>query len=289
MTIRDVLVLGKKHLKKTGIQNPNLDAEILLSHVLGIDRSKLFVLIDEELTKESRKDYERLINLRCDFIPVSYIIGSKEFYGLDFFIEPGALIPRPETEFVVDKSLKFIKNIDSPKIADICCGSGAISVAIAVNNRHSKIFASDISDRAEKLTNKNSQYHKVKDRIEFLKGNLFYPFKKHNIKNLDVIVSNPPYIPTKKLINLPEDVKSEPKIALDGGCDGLNFYRKIINNAPVFLKSYGGIILEIGWNQAIYVKSMLEIAGFSNIEIIKDYAGFDRVISGIFIDEDITN
>lgn len=287
MTIRDALFLGKRHLKKRGIQNPNLDAEVLLSHILCIDRSKLFVLIDERLTQEIEKEYERLLNLRCDFVPVSYITGLREFYGLDFFVEPGVLIPRPETEFVVDKCLEFIENINSPKIADICCGSGAISVAIAVNNRHSEIFASDISDKAEKLTNKNSQYHKVKDRIEFLKGNLFYPFKKYNLNNFDVIVSNPPYIPTEKLTKLPEDVKKEPKIALDGGSDGLDFYHKIINYAPQYLKSYGGIILEIGWDQAIHVKPMLESAGFSNIEIIKDYAGFDRVISAMLINDNI--
>lgn len=280
MVIRNVLIEGKRCLKKHGIPNSNLDAEILMGYVLGIDRSKLFVVIDEKLSKENYIKYKKLINLRSSFVPISYITGKKEFYGLDFFVEPGVLIPRPETEFVVDRCLEFIKNIKAPKVADICGGSGAISVAVATFNKNSIVFTSDISDVAGKLTCKNSKYHKVQERVIFLKGNLFEPFEKANLNNFDLIVSNPPYIPTKDLGKLPRDVKKEPRIALDGGTDGLDFYRKIIDGAPKYLRSYGGLILEVGWNQAYCIKCMLKRAGFTNIEVTKDYAGFDRVVSG---------
>lgn len=281
MIIRDVLIEGKRCLEKCDISNPNLDAEVLMCYLLGIDRSRLFVVIDERISKKDYIKYKKLIDLRSKFVPISYITGKKEFYGLNFFVEPGVLIPRPETEFVVDKCLDFIKKRKSPKVADICCGSGVISVTVAVFNRSTKVFASDISDLAGKLTCKNSKYHNVEERVVFLKGNLFEPYEEANLNNFDIIVSNPPYIATKDLEKLPRDVKEEPKIALDGGIDGLDFYRKIIYDAPKYLKPFGCLVLEIGWNQALQVKDMLKKAGFGDVEVTKDYAGFDRVVSGV--------
>lgn len=280
MTVREALLLGKRCLKNANIPAWHLDAELILSHILEVSRLELIVYHERTVSKEEFKLFWRFLKLRADHVPVAYIVGHKEFYGLDLAVEPGILIPRPETEFLVEKSLAIIAKMDKPRIADICCGSGAIAVAIAVNNKKVKVFASDISPLAQKLTEKNSKAHNVEDRVIFLKGNLFSPFARKNISNLDLIVSNPPYIPKAQLDYLPKDVKKEPKLALDGGEDGLNFYRIISKKAAIYLKPGGHLILEIGWNQARDVKKLLEQEDFMGIEIMKDYAGFDRVVLG---------
>ena len=219
---------------------------------------------------------------RCQFVPIAYIIGRKEFYGLNFYVKKGVLIPRPETEFVVEEALKAASKISNPLIADLCSGSGAISVAIAVNSPKATVYATEISDIACEVARKNIFAHGVQDRVLLFQGDLWAPIEEREIRGLDIIVSNPPYIPSKDLKNLPNDVKNEPQLALDGGTDGLEFYRRIISRAHEFLKAGGSIILEIGWNQALEVKTLMEKEGFKDIQVVKDYAGFDRVVTGIF-------
>jgi release factor glutamine methyltransferase len=274
--------LGRKKLRKVGIPNPSLDAELILSHILAIDRFKLLVDDEIKLTQEQLNNYKDLLQQRCKFIPVAYITGRKEFYGLDFYIKPGVLIPRPETEFVVDEALKAIATNKNPLIADLCCGSGAISVALAFNNKRAKVYASDISDVACEVARINVNLFGLENRVFLLFGDLWSPFKERNIRGFDVVVSNPPYIPEHELNKLPNDVKNEPQVALNGGVDGLDFYRKIVTDVSEFLKPGGTIIFEIGWDQGAKVKALLKDTGFCNVNIVKDYAGFDRVVTGIY-------
>ncbi|NLZ53512.1 MAG: peptide chain release factor N(5)-glutamine methyltransferase [Thermoanaerobacteraceae bacterium] len=282
MNVREALNMGRKQLYEAGVASPALDSQLILSHVLGTDRIKLFVYDEINLTKKQQERYEILLAKRCRFVPIAYIIGRKEFYGLNFYIKRGVLIPRPETEFVVEEALNTAGTITNPVIADLCCGSGAISVAIAVNNKKAKVYAIEISDVACEVARRNINAHDVQDRVLLLKGDLWMPLEQSKIKELDIIVSNPPYIPTQELKSLPNDVKNEPQLALDGGSDGLEFYRRIIPRAPEFLKKPGGrIIFEIGWDQASDVKDILEKSGFKQIKVRKDYADFDRVITGV--------
>ena len=276
MIVREALELGKKTLTHAGIQNPVLDSQVILSFALKIDKLTLLINPETTLSKEQQDQYNKLLALRCRHIPIAYITGHKEFYGLNFQVNSEVLVPRPETEFAVEEVLKHISNIKEPKVADICCGSGAIAVSIAVHHKTAVVYATDISEACGKVTIKNSKYHGVNERVIFLKGNLLEPLKD---SCLDVIVSNPPYIPRKDIESLPADVRHEPVLALDGGIDGLDMYREIIKDAPKYLKPGGSIIFEIGWNQGKDVEEYLTTSGFSKIRVIRDYAGFDRVIS----------
>jgi len=281
VNVRKALSIGQKRLYEAGVANPALDSQLILCHVLGTNRLKLLVYDEIELTKEQQECYDKLLKERCQFVPVAYIIGRKEFYGLNLYVTKGVLVPRPETEFVVEEALKAASKIANPVIADLCCGSGAISVAFAVNNQEAKVYSTEISDVACEVARKNIHVHGVQDRVLLFQGDLWEPLEQRNIRELDIIVSNPPYIPSKELKNLPNDVKKEPQIALDGGFDGLEFYRRIISKAPEYLKPGGRVIFEIGWNQAQDVKYLLEKEGFKEIQVRKDYAGFDRVVTGV--------
>lgn len=281
MTIREAVSYGQRKLADAGIETPRLDSELILSHVLKTDRLGLLLNYTSRLSERQQKNYYKLLNFRCRHVPVAYIIRKKEFYGLDYFVRQGVLIPRPETELLVEKTLEAIQNKKTPLVADLCCGSGAIAVAVAYSNNDVKVYASDISEVAISVAEKNTIKHGVANRIFLMCGDLWQPFEKSGIKNLDVVVSNPPYIPSNEMKNIHDDIKIEPVLALDGGNDGLNIYRKIIGKARNFLNKNGSIILEIGWNQAAEVVELLKDAGFSDIQIMEDYAGFDRVVSAV--------
>lgn len=280
MTVKEALIKGREILTASGIATPALDSQIILGYLLKKGKALLLAHDDEALSSSQIDMFNKLLELRCSHIPIAYIIGKKEFYGIVLQVRPGVLIPRPETEFAVEETLNAISDIEKPKVADICCGSGAIAVAVAANNPDAKVYASDISDISCEITRLNLNSYNLQDRIFIFKGDLLEPFKENNIKDFDVIVSNPPYIPESELANLPLDVKNEPELALNGGFDGLKFYKKIAYEAPKFLKPQGKIIFEIGWNQAEAVKEILQENGFTKISVVKDYAGLDRVISG---------
>lgn len=279
MVVQEALILGIKTLNEIDIPNPALDSQLILSFVLEKDRLALLTDRQAKLSKEQQTQYSKLLALRCKHMPIAYITGQKEFYGLKFYVNPEVLVPRPETEFAVEEVLQFIASLETPRVADICCGSGAIGVSIAVNNKNAKVYASDISEACRQVTIKNAKIHDVDDRIFFIQGDLLVPFEKMGIGNFDVIVSNPPYIPSKEIKLLPEDVKQEPKLALDGGLCGLEMYRRIILLAPKQLRPGGKIVFEIGWNQGEAVKALLKASGFENIRVLKDYAGLDRIVS----------
>jgi len=281
VNVREALTWANRQLSREGVATPYLDAEVILCYVMGLERLRLYLEPYRELTQNQESEYERLIRLRLQGVPVAYIVRKKEFYGIELAVGPGVLIPRPETELLVEKTLEAIKNLERPRLADIGCGSGAISVALSVNNEKAVIYASDISEAAEKYTRINIEKHRVGGRVFFIRGDLWQPFEEKGIKDLDMVVSNPPYIPSRELTELPPEVRKEPRLALDGGADGYEFYERIIRRAPAFLKEGGWLAFEIGWNQAEGVKHLLTSAGFYNIEVTKDYAGFDRVVTAM--------
>lgn len=278
-TIRSILNQGFIILKQyTDI--PKLEASVILSHVLGKEDWYLIAHEDELVSNEVANRYFSLINQRLNGMPVQYIIGHQEFMALDFIVNQSVLIPRPETEVLVEEIIEYISHLPKDEtiyIADIGTGSGCIGISILRYTTNTYVIATDISDEALRIARRNAELLGVTDRIEFICCDLFTGIKSNN---LDVIVSNPPYIPTEEIEKLQIEVKKfEPRIALDGGGDGLEFYRRIINEGYLYLKPGGLLALEIGFNQADPVKSLVERNGnYSSFRIIKDLAQKDRVV-----------
>lgn len=271
----DILKSATKKLESAEIETPRLDAEILLAYVLNYRRLKLYTETEKILTDEEIFRFENLIERRVKKIPVAYLTGTKEFFGFNFVVTPDVLIPRPDTEILTQCTIDFFQNTDGKNFLEIGTGSGAICVSILKFCRNISACAVDISEKSLQVAKFNAEKFGVDDRVNFFCGNLFEPV---NGKIFDAIVSNPPYIPTDDLKNLQAEVKQEPKLALDGGTDGLDFYRKIICDAEKFLASDGLLAFEVGINQATTVKNFLEEKNFRNAEILKDFAGIDRVV-----------
>lgn len=262
---------------------PLLDAQVILCHVLKVDRLYLIVNKERILTKQEAYEYNKMIEKRLCGVPVQYIIGRQEFMGLDFHVEEGVLIPRPDTEILIEKVLDGIDKKAEYSIVDIGTGSGAITVSLAKYIENSQVYSIDISKKALNIARKNAEKHEVLSKVSFLNGSLFEPLKDMGMEGkIDILVSNPPYIPTSDIENLQIEVsKFEPRIALDGGEDGLDFYKEIINKAPEYLRCGGLIVLEVGHDQARRVIDLMkEKNKYVDIEITKDLAGIERVVSG---------
>lgn len=280
MNIGEVLKYAYDILKKENIDTYMLDAQLLLQKVLKKD--KLFIILNrnETLSKDEEEEFLKLINLRKDKMPVKYILGECEFMGLNFYVKEGVLIPRADTEILVEEVIKEIKENNYNRICDVCCGSGAIGVSIGKYIENSTVDCYDISDIAIEVTGKNIERFSLKDRVTVEKSDLLTVAIKQN-KKFDVIVSNPPYIKEEVIPTLMEDVKDyEPYIALCGGIDGLDFYRKITNQSLEILENDGLLAFEIGYDQGEAVKELLIENGFIDVRVINDLAGLNRVVIG---------
>ena len=275
-TVAEVLKSATTRLEVNGIDTPRLDAEILLAHVLKWRRLSLYVDADKNLPLEKILRFNELITRRLDGVPVAYLTGSKEFMGLNFAVNENVLIPRPDTEILTEGVGNYLRGLGGGNFLDLGTGSGAICVSILKFVKNSRACAVDISEKALNVAKLNAAKFHVDDRAEFFCGDLFAPVKG---KIFNAIVSNPPYIPTNDLKTLQTEVKREPQLALDGGADGLNFYRRIISDAPRFLASGGLLAVEVGINQASAVKTLAEAANFVDVKIFKDLAGIDRVVA----------
>lgn len=275
MKIEELLKEGKIKLTENKIEDANLIARVLLEFVLKIDRNELIKKQLQEVEKEKKKEYKQKIEQILQGIPLQYITNSQEFMKLNFFVNENVLIPQPDTEILVEEVIKIAQSENKIKILDICTGSGCIGVSLAYYLKNAKITMSDISKNAIEIAKKNAKENKVLEKTKFIKSDLF-----ENIEEkFDIIVSNPPYIETDVIKNLSKQVQNEPKIALDGGEDGLLFYRKLINEAPNFLNDNGYLCMEIGYNQKEKVIELAEQEEtFSKIEAIKDLSRNDRVI-----------
>ena len=281
MTIRDIIIKYSQELEIIS-DTPRLDVEIFLQKALGdVDRIYIHLNLNKELTKEQYDEFLGYINDRINGRPVAYIVGNREFMGLDFFVKEGVLIPRPDTETLVEEIIQLCKNKNEEiNIVDIGTGSGAITVSLAKYIKNSKITSLDISDIPLEVGKINAVNNGVDNRIEFLKSDVFTAIK-NTEKKFDIIVSNPPYIPKKDIETLHTQVKDyEPYNALEGGEDGLDFYRQITEESIKYLKQGGILAYEVGHDQAEDVSKIMKHHGYDKIYTKKDIQGIDRVVIG---------
>ena len=273
MTYREAIHLGEKVLSIAGVPDVKTDAWLLFEYVAKIDRNYYYTYIDEEITEQTLAEYECALKKRAERIPVQYITGATEFMGLPFKVNSNVLIPRQDTETLVEEALKVIR--PGMKVLDMCTGSGCIIISIMHFAKEIEGFASDISRHAINLAKENAKMNNVS--VTFETGDLF----DHIRGNYDVIVSNPPYIRTEEIPKLMPEVQNfEPVQALDGKEDGLYFYRRIVEEAKGYLNPNGFLLFEIGYDQGKEVPELMENAGYKNVKVIKDLAGNDRVVIG---------
>lgn len=280
--VGELLKKGYEILKSVGIESYQLDCELLLGKV--IEKDRLFMLLNRayEVSEFKAEEYFGLIEKRKNKMPIKYMLGECEFMGMPFYVKEGVLIPRPDTEVLVESAVEEIKKNEFENICDVCCGSGIIGISIAKLVDNIIIKSCDISDIAYEVTKKNINRLSVGDRVEVFKSDLLECFM-DNDQKFDMIVSNPPYIRPDVIETLMEDVKDyEPYEALYGGEDGLEFYRRITSQSTQLLNEGGVLIFEIGYDQKESVSDILKQNGFCEISCIKDLAGKDRVVKGKF-------
>jgi release factor glutamine methyltransferase len=281
VTIIETINKAAARLSAHKVDNARWDAELLLCHVLGRDRAWLLAHIQDQIDEQSLRLYERVIDRRAVREPLQYITGKQEFWGLPFKVTPDVLIPRPETEFVVEATLKAVSMAISPVIIDVCTGSGCIAISLAKELLNAQVFATDRSEQALGIARENARMNQVADRIRFLFGNLFSPIEELDLRGkVDVITANPPYIPMGDLAALQPEVRDfEPEMALIAGPQGTEIGTAIIQQAPEFLKQGGTLIMEMGMGQTAGFSSIINDTGnYKTIEIIKDLAGIERVL-----------
>ena len=277
-TIKEALVAAKKELKESGAGEYKLDAELFIMKAANMTKTSVLINGDKELTESEEKLFNSMVQKRKKGIPTQYILGKCEFMGYEFFVDENVLIPRPDTEVLVETVLKTSEKENFQNVIDMCTGSGCIAVSLALNGIKS-VTACDISFGALSTAKKNAEYNNASDKIQFIQGDLFENVDKSQKYN--AIVSNPPYIPTEDISNLMREVRdNEPLTALDGGKDGLDFYRRITNDSLEYLADGGYLFFEIGYNQGEDLKKIMTDLGFDGIKIVKDYAGLDRVVFG---------
>lgn len=275
-TIGRILKWTQNFFAEKGIESPRLDAEVLLGHLLKKERIYLYVHFDEPLQNEELAAYREMIKKRVAHVPVAYIIGEREFMGLDFKVTPATLVPRPDTEILVQKAIDLLKDRGPVRFADIGTGSGAICLSVLHFVPEATADTVDISAEARKVAEENAAKLAVADRITFHTGDLLEPLS----GTYDAILSNPPYIPEADIAGLAPEVKDhEPLAALTDGKDGLEFYRRLAAEAPAMLKPNGFLAMEVGIREAQAVAELCQDnALIERTEIVKDYAGIDRVV-----------
>lgn len=290
MTVRQALSHAIGHLASAQVPSASLAAELLLLHVLGRDRTFLYAHPEADLTLEQERAYLYLLTRRAAGQPTQYLTRRQEFWGLPLRVEPGVFIPRPETEHVVEVALEIVRErLDKPeaRIVDVGTGTGCIALALASELPQAEILATDISDEALALARANAEALGLTDRVRLVKGDLLDAFLSHHgtlaadfdTRSFDLVVSNPPYISPEEADRLPREVREhEPMLALDGGKDGLNFYRRVARLLARRLHADGFVMFEIGDTQAAAVSALLREAGFADVAVAKDYAGCDRVV-----------
>lgn len=274
MTIKQAITKGMIMLKSNNVESPKLKARLLLQYVLDKPRQYIIVYDNKEIDKQQQWQYFVNIEKLTKGIPLQHITHRQEFMKMDFFVDENVLIPRPDTEILVEEVIKIAQKYNSPRILDLCTGSGVIAISLKKFVPNADITAVDISEKALEIAQKNAK--KLETKINFLKSDLF---DKLDNKKFDIIVSNPPYIRKDEIKKLSEEVQKEPKIALDGGEDGLDFYRIIAEQAINYLKTGSFLCFEIGYNQKNDVIKIIEDEqNYKNTYCKKDLYGNDRII-----------
>ena len=283
MTYQQTLRWGELFLQEKGIDDAKTDAWLLLALACHTERNDYYLHMLEDIPKEQKEAYETVLKKRAEHIPLQHITGEQEFMGLPFLVNADVLIPRQDTEILVEEVMRHLS--DGMRILDICTGSGCILLSLLKYSNECEGVGIDISSDALRVAQENAQ--RLQLDATFLEGDLFLPLKSFQSSKtsdtlFDIIVSNPPYIETKVIDTLMPEVRlHEPVSALDGGEDGLYFYRKIVAEAPRFMRKGAYLFFEIGCAQAQTVAMFMQEAGFVQIEVLKDYAGLDRVVFGM--------
>lgn len=276
MIYSDAYKIALERLKEAGVPEYQLDARLLLEYVCDTDYNTLLVHGDRAVSPEEEKKYNELIEKRASRIPLAYIVGHQEFMGLDFTVNSNVLVPNQDTETLAEEALRELS--DGMRFMDLCTGSGCVALSILHYTNDTSCVMTDISDKAIEVATKNSKNLGLSDRAKIIKTDLFPEGDK---EKFDMIVSNPPYIRTSVIDTLPPEVAAgEPYIALNGGDDGLVFYRRIVDEACNWLYKSGWLMMEIGYDQGQDVADLMKGAGYHEVEVIKDLGGNDRVVRG---------
>lgn len=274
-TYKDALEYGKQRLLECEIEDANLDAWLLLEYVSGISRSWYFIHEDEEISEDDIEEYQILIEQRGKHIPLQQLTKEAYFYGMKFFVNENVLIPRQDTEVLVEQVLSLSKGKENLKLLDMCTGSGCILLALLANLKQASGTGVDLSEKALEVAQRNSKELGIE--VSWVQSDLFDKVS----GSYDIIVSNPPYIETSVIEGLMDEVKLyEPRMALDGTEDGLFFYREITMQAGKYLKNNGILAFEIGYNQGKAVSEFMKENGYKEVQVLQDLAGLDRVVTG---------
>lgn len=288
-TIGRLIEWTQQFFSSIGIEEARLEAEVLLAHALGLQRIELYMHYNQQVDETERRVFKDLVRARGKAVPSQYLIGHCEFMSLVFKVTPACLIPRPETELLVELALQATALRDGtvakpPLIADLCTGCGCVAVAIAANLPEARILATDISADAISVARENAEAHGLEQRVEFFQGDLFAPLADYAGK-FDLIVANPPYISEAEYETLPAEIRlNEPREALVAGPEGTEMHRRIIADAPAYVKTDGILLMEIGANQGADVLKSVEASdAFTEAALVKDYSGKDRVLRAVRI------
>lgn len=277
MNIAETKDIVSKKLENSGIENPSLNAEHIISHILKINRLELCLCREKVLSDLQIREIMRLANMRALKKPLSWVLKSHNFRGLNIFIKEGVFVPRPETEELCEMALKKSMDYDNPMVLDFCAGSGAIGLTIAFKNKSSTVYAIEKMKKPYFVMIRNKDNFNLRNYHCALSSDINF----FNIK-FDILVSNPPYIPLSLYNDLPDDVKSEPRSALFSGEDGLNMIRYIARNIPKIMKKHGYIFLEIGEYYTKDLKKIFDLSFIKDFEIVKDFNGKDRFIKAVY-------
>ncbi len=290
-TVLKIIQWTTEYLRGKGIDNPRLDSEVLLAHLLRLDRVGLYLNFDRPLSRDELSSFREIVKRRGSREPLQYITGHQEFWSLDFKVTPDVLIPRPDTEILVEEALKAVRRetLDVRRqnqlpftILDLCTGSGCIAISLAHELKDAVVHAIDASEAALSIARENAEKNGVRDRVIFLQGDLYEALTSHvsRLTSYDLIVSNPPYIKNIDIPNIQPEVRDyEPRMAVDGGTEGLGFYKRIVADAPNHLSPHGWLMVEVGEGQADAVSKMMADTGaFESISTVKDLAGIERVV-----------
>lgn len=276
MSAGRLLQRGVSELERAGVADSRIQAELLLRHALGCSRESLLVRLHEPVPAEASGHFFQLVERRRGRVPVQYVVGAQEFFGLSFRVTPAVLIPRPESEGLVEETVRELGDAHEPRIVDVGCGSGCVTVAIAHTLAAAELVAIDQSPAALAIARENALRHGVASRIEFLEGDLLIPLQTGDV---DAIVSNPPYVPDDELETLePEVSEHEPRQALSGGKDGLSVIERLLPAADKALRHGGFFFMEIGHDQDERVKELVTKAGLEHLRTVPDLAGIPRIV-----------
>ncbi len=281
-TLRDAYLLGREHLRACGVEDAELEAEVLLRHAAGLDRAGLYLRWTRPPAPEVWARYVRLVEARGAGTPTAYLVGEREFYGLRFLVDERVLIPRPETELLVELTLEVLRGVRDPVVVEVGTGSGAVAVAIAVHRPDATVYATDLSPDALAVAYENARRHGVLDRVRFRSGDALTPLLAEEVL-AHAVVSNPPYVPPQARSELPREVLAEPAVAVFApGPEGTELHARILNDAPRLLHPGGWVALEVSpkWGQPDRVARRFAEAGFVEVRVVQDLAGLDRVVVG---------